>query len=304
VNLAAFRLIGDFFQRERLLEELPGVRDLSIVTEDEFTVGEMRVLSLFGPIPTFEKPSPFHNYLRPQEHPELFRFKIMQRFLAHFGDQLLMARCIFLSSKAQVIPHRDPNRSFEFGVARLNVPLIHFGQMSLSMGSTEMDVQPGEVWYLDGATKHSVLNPERGERVSLVIDVKISPSLLSHFPDFARKAYFEIDPSPVWTRPPKDLHLDCEFEAPRSLLPFFNPREDLVRAKIFVDKGEALLTFSNHSLELDFNDSSGFFSPRWVGPGFSYRPEAKKLEIHLKGLVPRDSSGERTFEWRTEVDLL
>jgi quercetin dioxygenase-like cupin family protein len=87
---------------------------------------------------------------------------------------LKSARLMRLAAGAEIKPHRDPGLAWEYGEARLHLPLCTDPQVRFMVGGHRVTMNQGELWYLNADVEHSVVNAGSGDRIHLVVDVKVN----------------------------------------------------------------------------------------------------------------------------------
>jgi quercetin dioxygenase-like cupin family protein len=102
--------------------------------------------------------------------PLLARTPYFREVLGSFGCTLLAARLMRLSPGSTIKEHRDNDLAFEFGVARLHVPIVTNADVGFWLNGLRVVMAPGELWYLRLSDPHRVSNEGASDRVHLVID--------------------------------------------------------------------------------------------------------------------------------------
>ena len=90
-------------------------------------------------------------------------------------------RCVLarLAARTSVPAHADSGRYFERTV-RLHVPVTTNPQVIMFVEGKSFRMQPGEVWALNNAGTHGVLNDDPGDsRIHLICDFVPTPALVA-----------------------------------------------------------------------------------------------------------------------------
>lgn len=84
-----------------------------------------------------------------------------------------LVRLLRLAPKSTVQAHTDPTLGLEIekSVIRLTIPLIIGDEVRFLLNKTEVNMKPGECWYLRLTDVHEVINNGDTERVNLTIDM-------------------------------------------------------------------------------------------------------------------------------------
>lgn len=88
--------------------------------------------------------------------------------------ELDAVRLMRLGPGSEIREHRDHDLSAEYGAARLHLPLTTSPDVEFLVNQKPVPMQPGEFWYLRLADPHAVFNRGGGDRVHLVIDVRMN----------------------------------------------------------------------------------------------------------------------------------
>lgn len=279
---------------KKMQKEILSIWNLSVPRSDRFTKGEMEILTLWGPKRSFKRPSPFHYCQKPAANPGLNQCPGFKDFIKQFGADLLMARVISMEPGTRVIPHRDPGRNFEFGVARLNAPLISPPGSAVFMDHEKVPqkipMSPGEIWYLDGATPHSAVHHGKGKRIHLVCDLRMSAQSLRFFPHALRREFRRTNDRYLFIDKVERKDRIWRFQAPLYWFPVRRPSDEVVKAEIEIKDGKATLRFLKNELELSYVPAKHGFFPSWVGAGFFYKVGRKFVEVSLSGLLFKEDS--------------
>lgn len=100
----------------------------------------------------------------------LSRCDYLPEVLKTFECKLESARLLRLGAAAKIREHRDYKMSFEDGVARVHIPVQSNPQVEFFLDGKPVQMNEGEVWYLNLNLPHSVINHGDNERVHLVLD--------------------------------------------------------------------------------------------------------------------------------------
>lgn len=102
--------------------------------------------------------------------PLLARTPYFREVLRSFRCTLLAARLMRLGPGSTIKEHCDNDLSFEFGVARLHVPIATNAAVGFWLNGRRVVMEPGDLWYLRLSDPHRVTNEGASDRVHLVID--------------------------------------------------------------------------------------------------------------------------------------
>jgi hypothetical protein len=102
--------------------------------------------------------------------PLLERTPYFREVLRSFRCTLLAARLMRLGPGSTIKEHRDNDLAFEFGVARLHVPIVTNAAVGFWLNGRRVVMERGELWYLRLSDPHRVTNRGASDRVHLVID--------------------------------------------------------------------------------------------------------------------------------------
>ena len=86
---------------------------------------------------------------------------------------LKSVRLMRLAPGAQIKPHRDRELAWEFGEARLHLPLCTDPNVHFVIDGETIPMQAGELWYMNADREHSVTHNGIVERIHLVIDCEV-----------------------------------------------------------------------------------------------------------------------------------
>lgn len=77
-----------------------------------------------------------------------------------------------LAPGASIRPHRDVGRSFEDGVFRIHVPIQTNAEVETIHNDEQVQMQPGECWYLNFDLQHEIHNHSNEWRAHLIMDCR------------------------------------------------------------------------------------------------------------------------------------
>ncbi len=106
--------------------------------------------------------------------PLLERCPYVREVLAALQVELQAVRFLRLKAGSIVKEHRDYNLSLEDGEVRLHIPVRTNPDLEFVLDGKRVVMNPGEVWYHNFNTPHSVNNKGATDRVHLVIDCCVS----------------------------------------------------------------------------------------------------------------------------------
>jgi hypothetical protein len=94
--------------------------------------------------------------------------------LDRLNCELLAVRLLRLGPGAAIGEHRDHCLGYEDGEVRLHLPLTTNEAVSFVLAGERVDMQPGELWYLNFNEVHAVANRGTEPRIHLVIDCVVN----------------------------------------------------------------------------------------------------------------------------------
>jgi len=112
----------------------------------------------------------------------------LREVLGTFHTRILHARLSRLAAGKNIARHRDygyygdQRWSFERGFIRVHIPIVTDDDVVWTLGGRRVDMQPGEVWYLNVCLPHAVDNRSVRDRVHLVMELEVNDWLRSLFP--------------------------------------------------------------------------------------------------------------------------
>lgn len=106
----------------------------------------------------------------------------IREVLATLKCPLRSVRLLRLGVGARIREHRDYDLGYEQGEARLHVPILTNPDVAFHLRNRQVEMKPGETWYLDLSQPHRVFNGGSTDRVHLVIDVAVNDWLCGLIP--------------------------------------------------------------------------------------------------------------------------
>ena len=94
-----------------------------------------------------------------------------------FGAEPHSVRLMRLTPGSVIKEHNDGNLSVEHGTVRLHAPITTNPNVVFEVNRRAVVMSPGEAWYLRLSDPHSVANHGTTDRVHLVIDLPMNPTL-------------------------------------------------------------------------------------------------------------------------------
>ncbi len=83
-------------------------------------------------------------------------------------------RLLRLGQGARIREHRDIDLGYEIGEVRVHVPITTNPDVAFFLDGRELDMRPGEVWYLDLQLPHRVENAGANDRIHLIVDCRLN----------------------------------------------------------------------------------------------------------------------------------
>lgn len=106
--------------------------------------------------------------------PLLYDAPHLRRVLQGIYCPLKSVRLMRLASGARIKPHQDRGLAWEYGEARLHLPLRTDPQVAFLVGGEVVSMRQGELWYMNADLEHSVTNDSRENRIHLVVDCEVN----------------------------------------------------------------------------------------------------------------------------------
>lgn len=262
-----------------------------------YVSGPIQTLGIVGSKSSFEGASPFFGYQEPLKNEELFKNSpALRQFLDELKSPILKARILTMGPGAEVKMHRDPWLNPEFGVIRINVPLIVTPESYLNIEGKKLYPKPGQAWFIDTSFMHGANNPSKSAyRSHLVLDVGLTPYLHSLFPkDFWMEKSGQVESFSSPGELPSILDSKKKALIPESLLPLANPGAKETECEFFIENRQVHMKFKDHKVLLQRADDGAYF-PKFVGPGFKYFFDSKSLRIALRGAIVENASGQHSI---------
>ena len=107
--------------------------------------------------------------------------------VSHFPCEHLSIRLLNLKAGARIKEHKDGELGFEFGEARIHVPITTNPDVAFYLDNERLYLNEGECWYMNFDLPHRIENNGTTDRVHLVIDLVVN--------DAIRKMFSEVDPA-------------------------------------------------------------------------------------------------------------
>lgn len=108
------------------------------------------------------------------ELPLLTGFPEIQSLLQALPCGKKSVRLMKLDPAARILPHNDFGLYCENGEARLHIPLTGANDVVFTSNGKRLDMQIGELWYINAHQEHAVENRGSVPRINLVIDVLVN----------------------------------------------------------------------------------------------------------------------------------
>ena len=103
----------------------------------------------------------------------------VRAMLSTLGLSFQAIRLMKLASGAQIFSHKDQGLCIENGEARLHIPLQTNTHLEFISHGKLLDMQVGELWYVNADQQHSVTNKGRQDRINLVVDCLVDDKLMA-----------------------------------------------------------------------------------------------------------------------------
>lgn len=161
--------------------------DLSKVADDEwirhfnqgYYEGNWSVASLRSVGGHTKQIFPSHNAEEPYADTEILtRCDYVREVLNEIKCNKTAVRFMLLGAGSKIREHRDYFMGVEDNCIRLHIPVITNKDVEFYLNDQRIEMQTGELWYLDFSQKHRVNNNGTKDRIHLVIDCETSDWLL------------------------------------------------------------------------------------------------------------------------------
>lgn len=106
--------------------------------------------------------------------PWLAHCPYFQQVIATFQCRVDAVRLMKLTPGSVIKEHRDHDLAFEYGAARLHIPVTTNPDVAFILNGEPVVMQEGECWYLRLSDPHAVMNHGQTDRVHLVIDTQVN----------------------------------------------------------------------------------------------------------------------------------
>ena len=112
-----------------------------------------------------------------EDTPFLAACPAIRAVLAAFACPLEAVRLMRLGPGAIIKEHVDHDLDVAQGAVRFHVPITSSPDVVFTLNGTRVVMEPGSAWYLRLADPHAVENRGATDRVHLVIDARVDPSV-------------------------------------------------------------------------------------------------------------------------------
>jgi len=132
-----------------------------------------------GEVNNIDAPLIYGNYF--VNTPLLAHCPYFQTLLDGLHCPIGSARLLRLNAGAIIDEHVDGGLCYEFGEARLHIPVATNPQLEFVLNKNRIVMAVGECWYINANMPHAVANRGTTDRVHLVIDVGVNQWVQSRF---------------------------------------------------------------------------------------------------------------------------
>lgn len=115
------------------------------------------------------------------ETPLLAHCSYIQRVLNTLDCSIGSARLLKLNAGAVIDEHIDGGLCYEYGEARLHIPVVTNPQLEFMLNRKRIVMAEGECWYINANMPHAVANRGATDRIHLVIDVGVNQWVQNKF---------------------------------------------------------------------------------------------------------------------------
>jgi len=102
--------------------------------------------------------------------PVLDRMPYVREILHSWHCEKEAVRLLSLAPGSVIKPHKDPGCAYHDGVFRIHIPIITNPDVQFCLEDEQLPLKPGECWYMNFSTTHSITNLGSTPRIHLVID--------------------------------------------------------------------------------------------------------------------------------------
>ena len=106
----------------------------------------------------------------------------MQAAMACLPCAIQSARLLRMAAGTAIREHRDYGLGLDEGLVRLHIPIVSHPDVEFYLDGVRVPMLEGECWYLDFGLPHRVQNHSPRERIHLVMDGLVDPSLRAQLP--------------------------------------------------------------------------------------------------------------------------
>lgn len=96
------------------------------------------------------------------------------KLLANFQCPIGSARFLRLEAGAVIGEHSDGGLCYEYGEARLHIPIHTNPQLEFFVNQERIIMNEGTCWYINANNPHAVANRGQTDRIHLVIDIGVN----------------------------------------------------------------------------------------------------------------------------------
>ena len=101
--------------------------------------------------------------------------------VARFESPVEAVRFLRLTPGTVVLEHTDFQHGFEYGIARIHIPVVSPAEADFILDDERLELAEGECWYVNVHLKHRLANRDVRDRVHLVIDTIVDDWLRDLF---------------------------------------------------------------------------------------------------------------------------
>lgn len=101
----------------------------------------------------------------------LARCEYVPEVLASLPGRKNRVRFLRLRAGGEIFPHSDPMHQIDPDLVRIHVPVRTNPGVTFRVNGVQLEMQPGETWFVDVRFRHSVKNAGSDDRVHLVVDL-------------------------------------------------------------------------------------------------------------------------------------
>jgi len=105
----------------------------------------------------------------------------IKSILEHFPSEFKTIRLLKLAPGAIIKEHKDAELAYEYGEARIHIPILTNPDVEFYLDNERVDMKPGECWYMNFDLPHRIINKSATNRIHLVFDIVVNDRIREMF---------------------------------------------------------------------------------------------------------------------------